>query len=187
MQPNGRHPVNDLIMLRDAMVKETDYLARTGLDPPDWPPKKKLEDLGAPYRIPMPGDRVQLAKVRRCPELNGTQAQVVSGADTEGFVTVRLFADADASGVLKKVHAEKLRPLDAPSTPAFPISRQRSVIEDEAASVFSRAASRASKISRASRRSEASLRSGCRLSPALSASALATLRPPSAPNDGTEC
>eukprot|EP00913_Durusdinium_trenchii_P018377 g17262.t1 len=87
MQPRGRNPMNDMMMLRDDVVKETDYLASRMRKPPAWPrPPEDLE----PYRLPLPGDRVSLRAMRRRPELSGAVAHVVSGADADGFVTVRV-------------------------------------------------------------------------------------------------
>ncbi|CAK9023102.1 unnamed protein product [Durusdinium trenchii] len=110
MQPRGRNPMNDMMMLRDDVVKETDYLASRMRKPPAWPrPPEDLE----PYRLPLPGDRVSLRAMRRRPELSGAVAHVVSGADADGFVTVRV--GGESSGSLKQVHLERLRPLDPPS------------------------------------------------------------------------
>eukprot|EP00434_Breviolum_minutum_P028041 symbB.v1.2.024807.t1/scaffold2371.1/size80895/3 len=78
--------------------------------PPVWP--RPVEDPNT-YRVPVPGDRVSLRAMRRRPELTGTSAQVVSGMDVEGFVTVRLGQGDESS--LKQVHIERLRPLDPPS------------------------------------------------------------------------
>ncbi|CAL1138242.1 unnamed protein product [Cladocopium goreaui] len=99
----------DMMMLREDVVKEVDYLASRMQKPPKWP--RPVEDAET-YRVPIPGDRVSLRPMRRHPELTGASAQVMSGVDPEGFVTVRLKEGEKAS---LKVHIERLRPLDPPS------------------------------------------------------------------------
>mmetsp|Transcript_96973 Transcript_96973/g.230649 ORF Transcript_96973/g.230649 Transcript_96973/m.230649 type:complete len:150 (+) Transcript_96973:53-502(+) len=146
MQPRGRNPMTDMMMLRDSVVKEVDYLASRMRRPPAWPPVPDID----PYRLPVSGDRVVLRAMRRRPELDGSPAQVLSGADAEGFVAVRVFTSAGEAGSLK-VHLDHLRPLD-------PRSEQLGRASSAAT---------ASTCSRSSR---------SRLSSALSASALCTLR-----------
>eukprot|EP00439_Symbiodinium_sp_Y106_P071745 s802_g12.t5 len=148
-------------------------------NPPAWPPRREEE--GDPYRLPRPGDRVALRGSRRRPELAGAPAQILTGADQEGFVTVRVFANPGDAGSLKQVHIEKLRPLDPPRAPTAPSQKDPSAAE----------AHSVSSASRGSRRSQGSGASSRRLGSSLSASGLAALRsaeagrprsrPPSAP------
>eukprot|EP00439_Symbiodinium_sp_Y106_P070745 s802_g12.t1 len=179
MQPRGHYPITDMMMIRNDIVKEVDYLASRMQNPPAWPPRREEE--GDPYRLPRPGDRVALRGSRRRPELAGAPAQILTGADQEGFVTVRVFANPGDAGSLKQVHIEKLRPLDPPRAPTAPSQKDPSAAE----------AHSVSSASRGSRRSQGSGASSRRLGSSLSASGLAALRsaeagrprsrPPSAP------
>eukprot|EP00435_Cladocopium_sp_Y103_P071604 s649_g37.t4 len=155
-----RSPTKDMMMLREDVVKEVDYLASRMQKPPAWP--RPVEDSTRPgrseidaetYRVPVPGDRVSLRPMRRHPELTGAPAQVMSGVDPEGFVTVRL---KEGEKTTLKVHIERLRPLDPPSErkeagPRCPKSHQTTPVVDTRSHFFQAAASVASASATASR------------------------------------
>eukprot|EP00930_Biecheleria_cincta_P041738 TRINITY_DN28664_c0_g1_i1.p1 TRINITY_DN28664_c0_g1~~TRINITY_DN28664_c0_g1_i1.p1 ORF type:complete len:228 (-),score=21.43 TRINITY_DN28664_c0_g1_i1:249-932(-) len=77
-----------------------------------------------PYRLPGKGEAVKMTNMRSRPQLDGLQGEVVSsGADAEGFITVRFgeAAHGDAATTrLLKVKPHKLQPLEVePIDPAF--------------------------------------------------------------------
>eukprot|EP00930_Biecheleria_cincta_P086095 TRINITY_DN75460_c0_g1_i1.p1 TRINITY_DN75460_c0_g1~~TRINITY_DN75460_c0_g1_i1.p1 ORF type:complete len:238 (-),score=37.03 TRINITY_DN75460_c0_g1_i1:29-670(-) len=139
MQPRGLNAVNDMSVIRDSVIKETEYLAERSINPPEWPPRSQDDFLPHnSYLVPKRGDRVTLFGVRKRRELNGCPGQIVSEADPEGFVTVRVFTNASEAGKLKQVHMDKLKPtIDSLRSPAQSL-RAGGVAEGDAASTFSR-------------------------------------------------
>mmetsp|Transcript_7450 Transcript_7450/g.13212 ORF Transcript_7450/g.13212 Transcript_7450/m.13212 type:complete len:206 (-) Transcript_7450:51-668(-) len=74
-----------------------------------------------PFRLPQPGDKVEVTGLRSRPDMNGAVARVASGSmDADGRVAVQLFA-ADGTDVVYKpvkIKVSSLRPL--PSSVSLP-------------------------------------------------------------------
>eukprot|EP00440_Ansanella_granifera_P048142 gb/GFBE01052150.1/.p1 GENE.gb/GFBE01052150.1/~~gb/GFBE01052150.1/.p1 ORF type:complete len:234 (+),score=39.68 gb/GFBE01052150.1/:1-702(+) len=123
-----------------------------------------------PYRLPMPGEAVQMTGMRSRPHLNGARGEVVSTeADDEGFITVRVSRgspvaqgrDAQAWRLMK-VRPHRLLPLEldaidprirAPPALGSDQASCRTCTTPNSLACSSHAASRASKASKASKAS----------------------------------
>mmetsp|Transcript_37218 Transcript_37218/g.79076 ORF Transcript_37218/g.79076 Transcript_37218/m.79076 type:complete len:248 (-) Transcript_37218:117-860(-) len=85
-------------------------------------PSVAASSAGEGFRVPAPGEAVQMSGMRRRPHLNGSRGEVISaGADDQGFVTVRLLEDPTGPSRMMKVRAHRLRPLGggAASSPSL--------------------------------------------------------------------
>mmetsp|Transcript_94430 Transcript_94430/g.304946 ORF Transcript_94430/g.304946 Transcript_94430/m.304946 type:complete len:206 (+) Transcript_94430:57-674(+) len=165
VQPLGRNKWNDTQIWRNVCVKDIEYAVTREEGPPQWPPP--AEGGGACYRVPVPGDRVVVSGMRSRPELNGAQGRVLSSADAEGFVRVRILSDDQEGGGTKEVKLlpGRLRPLGGGSS--APCSG--------AASAFSRSSSVPSVVSSRSLARSCSSGGSRRLGSAISSSARSTV------------
>mmetsp|Transcript_51963 Transcript_51963/g.134405 ORF Transcript_51963/g.134405 Transcript_51963/m.134405 type:complete len:269 (+) Transcript_51963:37-843(+) len=121
---------------------------------------KQMPALGSTFRVPAPGETVQVIGVRRRPELNGAWGEVVTGTISgEGCVIVRLAGSQLASSGSGKeefrVHLGCLRPssgsASAPSLPSLPRRSPASQVSLVMAAVAADAGCSSSPPSRAAR------------------------------------
>mmetsp|Transcript_74537 Transcript_74537/g.207101 ORF Transcript_74537/g.207101 Transcript_74537/m.207101 type:complete len:170 (+) Transcript_74537:41-550(+) len=111
MQPLGRNPYQDHDAIRTENRKESAYMLARAYGPVEWGSQLK-----GSYRLPVEGEQVKLMGIRSQPDLNGACCEVFRGADTEGFVTVRV-AGARTRGSYRKVHLGRLQPLPGAADP----------------------------------------------------------------------
>lgn len=114
--PGGSgHPLVDDFVWTQKISKEVHHLCDSA---------KAAQDLGAPdveeghgYRMPNRGERVMVAGMRRRPNLNGAEAEIVSSRpDESGFVMVQIMGSAEEENRTMRVRPDRLRPLGASSS-----------------------------------------------------------------------
>lgn len=168
MQFLGRNPIQEVMTWRSEVAKEVDYLCSRANGIPVPPSAQHTQEQfafprgpAASYRLPCPGERVMLGGFRRSPLLNGAAGEILSGADQDGYVTVRLL-NAQPGQEFKQVQLKRVIPL----TESRSESSLRYRYADEAEpSVVSGGSSRGTCASVASRSSGSSLKRSARSRP----------------------